>query len=351
MFIACHPVLSREAQVALTLRVLGGLTSDEIARAFLVPTATVQARITRAKKTLAAAQVPFEVPPPDERRKRLGSVLSVLYLIFTEGSTATSGREWIRPDLAREAVRLTRILARLVPGRAGGARPARAARAHRRPVPGARGRRRRTGPARGAGPPALGPGGDPARAGGAGPGRAGRPRSRRVRRAGRDRRVPRGRAVRRGDGLGTDRAALRGARPAGALARRRAQPGGRDLDGPGPGSRAAGRRRAGRGGRPLRLSPAAERARRAAQPPRPDPTRRGASSSSPSGSAGTSASAACSSASSPPWADTHRTPIRGTSSNGARGLRRIVGRCDQLDTLDDESASQRCRKPRRMITN
>lgn len=115
MFIACHPVLSREAQIALTLRVLGGLTSDEVARAFLVPTATVQARITRAKKTLAAARVPFEVPPPDECRKRLGPVLSVLYLIFTEGSTASSGSEWIRPDLAREAVRLTRILARLVP--------------------------------------------------------------------------------------------------------------------------------------------------------------------------------------------------------------------------------------------
>jgi RNA polymerase sigma factor (sigma-70 family) len=114
MFISCHPVLSREAQIALTLRVLGGLTSDEIARAFLVPTATVQARITRAKKTLAAARVPFEVPPPEECRKRLGSVLSVLYLIFTEGSTASSGSEWIRPDLAREAVRLARILTRLV---------------------------------------------------------------------------------------------------------------------------------------------------------------------------------------------------------------------------------------------
>ena len=115
VFTACHPVLSREARVALTLRVVSGLTSDEIARAFLVPTATVQARITRAKKTLAAAQVPFEVPPPEERRVRLGSVLSVLYLVFTEGSTATSGSEWIRPDLAREAVRLTRVLAQLVP--------------------------------------------------------------------------------------------------------------------------------------------------------------------------------------------------------------------------------------------
>ncbi|MFC5993480.1 RNA polymerase sigma factor [Pseudonocardia hispaniensis] len=115
MFIACHPTLSREASVALTLRVVGGLGSDEIARAFLVPTATVQARITRAKKTLAAARVPFAVPSAEDRRERLGSVLSVLYLVFTEGSSATSGSEWIRQDLAREAIRLARILARLVP--------------------------------------------------------------------------------------------------------------------------------------------------------------------------------------------------------------------------------------------
>ncbi len=115
MFVACHPVLSREAQVALTLRVLGGLTSDEIGRAFLAPTATVQARITRAKRTLAAAQVPFEVPTADETRERLGSVLSVLYLIFTEGSSASSGNDLIRPDLAREATRLARVLAHLVP--------------------------------------------------------------------------------------------------------------------------------------------------------------------------------------------------------------------------------------------
>ncbi|WP_433290605.1 RNA polymerase sigma factor [Pseudonocardia sp. CA-142604] len=114
-FIACHPVVSREARVALALRVLGGLTSDEIARAFLVPTATVQARITRAKKTLAAARVPFEVPPPQDRPARIGSVLSVVYVIFTEGSTATSGERWIRTDLAHEAVRLARVLARLLP--------------------------------------------------------------------------------------------------------------------------------------------------------------------------------------------------------------------------------------------
>lgn len=115
VFMACHPLLSPDARVALTLRVVGGLTSDEIARAFLVPTATVQARITRAKKTLSAARVPFEVPPPDERRERLGSVLSVVYVTFTEGSTATSGDHLIRLDLAHEAVRLARVLARLVP--------------------------------------------------------------------------------------------------------------------------------------------------------------------------------------------------------------------------------------------
>ena len=115
MFISCHPVLSREARVALTLRVVGGLTSDEIAKAFLVPTATVQARITRAKKTLRAARVPFEVPPAEERTERLGSVLSVVYLIFTEGSSASSGKDLLRLDLASEAQRLARVLTRLVP--------------------------------------------------------------------------------------------------------------------------------------------------------------------------------------------------------------------------------------------
>ncbi|WP_040805911.1 RNA polymerase sigma factor [Nocardia concava] len=115
MFISCHPVLSREARVALTLRVVGGLTSDEIAKAFLVPTATVQARITRAKKTLAAANIPFAVPTADERTARLTSVLNVIYVIFTEASTATSGDSLIRLDLAAEAQRLARVLTRLVP--------------------------------------------------------------------------------------------------------------------------------------------------------------------------------------------------------------------------------------------
>ena len=115
MFVACHPVLSKEARIALTLRVVGGLSSDEIASAFLVPVPTVQARITRAKKTLAAAQVPFAVPEPHERAERLGSVLQVIYLIFTEGSFASGGEDWIRTSLAGEACRLARVLVRLTP--------------------------------------------------------------------------------------------------------------------------------------------------------------------------------------------------------------------------------------------
>ncbi|KQV14518.1 RNA polymerase sigma factor [Kitasatospora sp. Root107] len=115
MFTACHPVLAPEARVALTLRVVGGLSSEEIARAFLVPVPTIQARITRAKKTLAAAHVPFELPSSEERPARLGGVLSVLYVIFTEGSTATTGDRLLRTDLAYEAVRLARMLAALLP--------------------------------------------------------------------------------------------------------------------------------------------------------------------------------------------------------------------------------------------
>ncbi|GLZ60630.1 MULTISPECIES: RNA polymerase sigma factor [Micromonospora] len=115
MFVSCHPVLPREARVALTLRVVGGLSSEEIARAFLVPVPTVQARITRAKKAIAAAGVPFELPPAGARRERLGGVLSVLYVIFTEGSTATSGERLLRPDVAEEAIRLVRTLAALQP--------------------------------------------------------------------------------------------------------------------------------------------------------------------------------------------------------------------------------------------
>jgi RNA polymerase sigma factor (sigma-70 family) len=115
VFTACHPVLSREAQLALTLRVVGSLTSEEIARLFLVPVATVQQRIVRAKKTLQAASVPFELPEPREWPERLGGVLGVVYLMFTEGYAATSGERWMRPELADEAVRLARMLAGLLP--------------------------------------------------------------------------------------------------------------------------------------------------------------------------------------------------------------------------------------------
>jgi predicted RNA polymerase sigma factor len=116
IFTACHPVLSVEARVALTLRLIGGLTSQEIARAYLVPEATVQQRIVRAKRTLSAARVPIEVPERGELPERLASVLEVIYLIFNEGYAATSGEQWLRPELLEEALRLGRILAALLPG-------------------------------------------------------------------------------------------------------------------------------------------------------------------------------------------------------------------------------------------
>ncbi|HEX9754148.1 MAG TPA: RNA polymerase sigma factor [Gemmatimonadales bacterium] len=115
MFMACHPVLSTEARVALTLRLLGGLTTEEIARAFLVPAPTVAQRIVRAKRTLAAARVPFEVPRGAERAARLSSVLEVIYLVFNEGYSATAGDDWMRPALCEDALRLGRILAELAP--------------------------------------------------------------------------------------------------------------------------------------------------------------------------------------------------------------------------------------------
>jgi RNA polymerase sigma-70 factor, ECF subfamily len=118
ILIACHPVLSTEARVALTLRLLGGLTTDEIARSFLVPEPTIAQRIVRAKRTLAAARVPFEVPRGEDLTARLPSVLEVVYLIFNEGYTATLGDDWTRPDLCEDALRLGRILAELVPGEA-----------------------------------------------------------------------------------------------------------------------------------------------------------------------------------------------------------------------------------------
>jgi RNA polymerase sigma factor (sigma-70 family) len=115
VFISCHPVLSREARVALTLRLLGGLTTEEIARAFLVAEPTIAQRIVRAKRTLTEAHVPFEVPRGDELAARLSSVLEVVYLVFNEGYSATAGEDWMRPQLCEEALRLGRILAGLVP--------------------------------------------------------------------------------------------------------------------------------------------------------------------------------------------------------------------------------------------
>jgi RNA polymerase sigma factor (sigma-70 family) len=116
IFIACHPVLNTEARVALTLRLIGGLTTEEISRAFLVREATIAQRITRAKRTLSEANVPFEVPEGEDRRARLDSVLEVIYLIFNEGYSATAGDDWMRPELCMDALRLGRILAELMPG-------------------------------------------------------------------------------------------------------------------------------------------------------------------------------------------------------------------------------------------
>src|SRR5256884_1675365 len=115
IFMACHPILSKDARVALTLRVLGGLTTEEIARAFLVPVSSIAQRIVRAKRTLTEAHVRFEVPGGSERVARLASVLEVIYLIFNEGYAATAGEDWVRPALCEDALRLGRILAELTP--------------------------------------------------------------------------------------------------------------------------------------------------------------------------------------------------------------------------------------------
>ena len=254
MFTACHPVLSREARVALTLRVVGGLTSDEIGRSFLVPVATVQARITRAKKTLEAARVPFEVPPPQQRGERLGSVLSVIYLIFTEGSSASSGDDVIRFDLAGEAQRLAPVLSRLMPGEPEvlGLLALLELTAARFPA--------RTGPD---GQPVLLEQQDRGRWDQAAIGRgraaltraaASRPGPGCLRTAGGHRRVPRHRPVGRHDRLGADRAHLRGAGAAGTVARGRPEPGGGSLDGPRAGGGAAHRRPARGSGRAGQLA-------------------------------------------------------------------------------------------------
>ena len=190
IFTSCHPVLSTEARVALTLRLLGGLTTEEIARAFLVPEPTVAQRIVRAKRTLTEARVPFEVPRGAALAARLSSVLEVIYLIFNEGYAATAGEDWMRPALCEEALRLGRILAGLAPRRAGGARACRAdgnpglalPRAHR---PGGR-----ADPAARPEPRALGPAPHPPRARRAGARRGARRGARPLHAAGGDRRLP-----------------------------------------------------------------------------------------------------------------------------------------------------------------
>ena len=213
IFTACHPLLSVDARVALTLRLLGGLTTGEIARAYLVEEATVAQRIVRAKRTLSAAEVPFEVPERDELPGRLEAVLEVIYLIFNEGYAASAGEEWIRPELIEEALRLGRILAELLPGEPEvhglvALMELQASRSAARIGPAGRGD-----PARRAGPRELGLGSDCARQGGARP----RPRLRDGRSlwaAGGDRGLPCRRAHPRRDRLGADRRALRRARPA-----------------------------------------------------------------------------------------------------------------------------------------
>jgi predicted RNA polymerase sigma factor len=115
MFLSCHPILSTEARAALTLRLLGGLTTEEIARAFLVPEPTIAQRIVRAKRALAEARVPFEAPRGEELTARISSVLEVIYLVFNEGYAATAGEDWVRPALCEDALRLGRILAELTP--------------------------------------------------------------------------------------------------------------------------------------------------------------------------------------------------------------------------------------------
>ncbi len=274
VFTSCHPVLSREAGVALTLRVIGGLTSDEIARAFLVPTATVQARITRAKKTLGAANVPFEVPPVRERPARLAQVLSVIYLIFTEGSSASSGDEVMRLDLAGEAQRLARILSRLMPEEpevhsllallelTAARFPARRGPDGETVLLEDQDRRRWDRSAIARGRAALAKAADAGRGYGYYGLQAAIAECHAL--------AP---SVER-DQLGAHRAALRGARPARAVPGRRAQPRGRRLHGLGPRRRPADRRRARRAGRVRGLAPTPRRARRTAAPARPH--RRGA---------------------------------------------------------------------------
>jgi RNA polymerase sigma factor (sigma-70 family) len=244
VFTACHPVLPAASRVALTLRVLGGLTTAEIARAYLLPEATIAQRIVRAKRSLASEKVPFEVPGPAERPARLAAVLEVIYLIFNEGYSATAGDDWMRPALCSDAVRLARVLAQLMPSEpeVHGLAALVELQASRLAA--------RTGPD---GQPVLLLDQDRARW---------------------DRLlINRGLAAldraqqlggTRGHRLGADHRAVRGARRGAARAGGRAQPGRRAGHEPGPAGRPRPPGRAGRRAGPARLSSAAQRPRRSA---------------------------------------------------------------------------------------
>lgn len=209
IFIACHPVLSREGQAALTLRTVAGLTTDEIARMLLVPVATVQQRIVRAKKTLAAAGIPFDTPEANEWNGRLSAVLAVLYLIFTEGYAATSGDRWIRTEVANEALRLARVLARPAATGTRGVRTSGAHGASGVPVRRANQARRQPGPAPGPEPVALGQDTNRPWCGCACPCRCAGTWKGQLLPAGHDRVLPRNRRQLRRHGLAQDRGALR----------------------------------------------------------------------------------------------------------------------------------------------
>ncbi len=281
IFTCCHPVLPREARVALTLRLLGGLTTAEIARAFLVKESAIAQRLVRAKRTLRDANVPFEVPRGEELDARLPSVLEVIYLVFNEGYAASAGEDWIRPALCEEALRLGRILAALAPGE-----PEAHGLIALLEIQASRSRAR------------LGPGGEPVllleqdrgrwdllligrglQSPGAGGSRA-RP-ARPLRPAGGDRRLPRPRPRGRGDRLGADRRPLRRPRPDRPLADRRAQPRRR----PRHGLRTRGRPRTAGDDRrralPAPVPPPAQRPRRPARETRAAAPRPRLSSSAP----------------------------------------------------------------------
>ena len=267
IFLSCHPSLTAESRAALTLRLVGGLTTAEIARGFLTTESTMGQRISRAKKTLSEAHAEFELPTGPERTRRLDDVMAVIYLIFNEGYTATAGEDWMRPDLANEAMRLARMLAALAPDEPEvlglqalleiqGSRMA--ARLDEDGAPVLLEAQDRD---------AVGPAADPARAGRPAAGRA----ARRARQAGRevllaglDRRAARPRGACRGHGLAPDRGSVRRAGRRRAGTGRRGEPGRRARAGVRPGRRAGRAGGAGRG-RARRLTARAERPRRPAR--------------------------------------------------------------------------------------